>query len=406
MRTRLWVAVVMFILLAISTSFLGGYIAYRNYQLDTSGEISDICGYVIDEEGRPVRGVMVGLDEKTTFTNESGRFLMEEVNVGIITIEFYKAGYVPVEATRLVYPKEDIDGKLEDSVNNISSGEDIILYEEMVVAPYGNSAVKNGSLTINVNTFGFDSLAGRMIGIGNGTGQMTNHTIENGSNSYEIRGNGTIALAAGSMENISIWHFIPGKELNITPWVASLFGIARGFEPPTGRMDIMLELPDDVEDLSLGVLDPLYGFIEVSMDGLSEGQALYLNVTSGIVSIVITGRDVLDITYSDIVVEDGTSVQIELELEKATVSRLQEGLTLGWNYLLAGTYLLVGAAFALGAYLTRRGSKWTFPLIIAFLGFLVRGIYLGPLNLNLILATSIVLILFFSREDFERRKNG
>ncbi|HHD15468.1 MAG TPA: carboxypeptidase regulatory-like domain-containing protein, partial [Euryarchaeota archaeon] len=117
MRTRLWVAVVMFILLAISTSFLGGYIAYRNYQLDTSGEISDICGYVIDEEGRPVRGVMVGLDEKTTFTNESGRFLMEEVNVGIITIEFYKAGYVPVEATRLVYPKEDIDGKLEDSVN-------------------------------------------------------------------------------------------------------------------------------------------------------------------------------------------------------------------------------------------------------------------------------------------------
>ncbi len=130
MRWRITGAFILFIIIAVSTSIYGGLIIYRNHQLDTNDGSTEVTGIVVSSSSDPIQGAIVQLDKSEITTGSDGRFHFRNVSVGMVDLEIYKEGFIPLEIRWLVYPMDELDGDLERSPNNISTERTIELLRE------------------------------------------------------------------------------------------------------------------------------------------------------------------------------------------------------------------------------------------------------------------------------------
>jgi membrane protein implicated in regulation of membrane protease activity len=404
MKKKLWIALVLFVLLSISSLVFGGYVAVRNYQLDTDNGTTKLTGLVEDSAGDPLSDVSLRSGDSQASTDENGIFLLEGVDVGIVIIDIYKPGYVPVELTWLAYPESDIDGDLDNSPNNISTERELVLLRE-IEDRYPSDNPSNGTNELLIDPMTWHGLVGTEIIYGNGSEGGSRHTITNGSNNLDLAGDGTVKISVLGYNRTSIWKQVPGKSLNITWMVLSALGMEDIQYPDRTEFKFTFEDFDEVASFEIEIVDPLgerYIIERSASDWMKNGS---IEVYPGRISVILTGSEVRDLNYMDVLVpEDGTG-SLSIEISEAGTDKILEGMDLGWNYLLAGTYLVFSLVFVLGVYLVMKGKRWTLPFAIALLGFLVRGLFIGPLNLNIVFATVIVIILFTSRDEFAKRES-
>lgn len=403
MRWRVRIVVILFAILSISTCAYGGYIIYRNHYLSTYEGTTELTGLVVYSDDRPVKGAVVRLDEYEVVTGPDGKFNFEDVDVGIVDLEIYKEGYIPLEIRWLAYPRDEVEDDIEDSPNNISIERRIELLLEKEEIDYGEMP-DNGTFSLIVDAPLNSELIGKHFLFGLLDQDPFNETVIPGIRSYQLDGNGSFFVEVPETGERITWRNLPGSETNITPILEKMYGFKDDSPTEKVRLYIAFSQPLDTSQFELEVIDPLEG--PIRYDGVEENvENISLEVYPGLSRIIITGRGIRDREYSNILINSTGENGYEIEVIDAEPERMLEDLDLSWNYTIGGIYIALSIIFIAGIYLSLKGTKWTYILVIALAGFLVRGLYLGPVPLNLIISLVLVMIIIFSKEDIDRRKN-
>lgn len=404
MRKRLWFALILFLLLTVSSLSYAGYIAYRTYQIDSDDGKTILTGIVKRSDGDPIGNVEVTLGDMIIFTDVNGRFTLDGIDSGMVEIEFYKAGYVPLELNYLAYPYDEVKDDLEDSPNNISSEQDLVLLYEMEVL-YPFQKIENGTVEIKFESTADGILSGRHLLYSNGTLPFSNVSIGTGIQTISIDGNGTILFGLVDGERIITWKQVPGRTVDITSELMALASGSESINDSVGRLSIVLDDKGFEGEVELTIIDPLFGedARSIILDGSGE-HLIDLDVNPGSVIVRITGRGVRDREYRDIPTNDTITKELSIEVVKANPDTLLEGLDLTANYYLAAGYGVFSLIFILGAYLVKKGKRWAIPFIIALLGFVTNGFPWVPFHVNMLIASFVIIMIFISREDFAARE--
>ncbi len=402
MRWRITAAFVLFIIIAVSTSIYGGFIIYRNNQLDTNDGSTEIMGIVVSSSSDPIQGAIVQLKESEIITGSDGRFHFRNVSVGMIDLEVYKEGFIPLEIRWLAYPMDELDGDLERSPNNISTERTIELLREREQIKISET-VTNGTFDLIVIGDIYPVMTGRTFEYGPEEDHLKEETIGNETKVLTLDGNGTFIIKVG---NDSIkWKNLPGSETDITNILRFLYGLID--EPGIAKINFTIDLSEPLlgGSFEIELIDPLDGPIRI-YTGTENEMVKNINVSvhPGICSILLSGREIRDREYQEIIINEKSDGSITLDIVEAQPDTMLKDLDLSWNYMIGGVYICLSIIFLTGAFLTLKGYKWTYIIVIALLGFLVRGFYLGSFPLNLIISIVLVLLLLFSREDFEMRR--
>jgi hypothetical protein len=403
MRWRIRIALILFAILSISTFAYGGYVIYRNHYLSTYEGTTDLTGMVVYSDDRPVEGAVVRSDGFETETDSEGKFNLEDVDVGIVDLEIYKKGYIPLEIRWLAYPRDEVENDFEDSPNNISIERriELLLEKEEIVR---EELPENGTFSLMVNPSENSELLGKNFHFGLLGGDTFNETVSPERKSYDLEGNGTFFIEVPGTGERIVWKNLPGSETNITPVLEKMYGFGDDPETEKFRLDIVLSEPLNPSRFELEVIDPLEGSVIFEGEFEKPVENISFHVNPGLGSIILTGRDIRDRKYSNILINSTGENSYEIEVIEAEPERMLEDLDLSWNYTIGGVYLALSIIFIAGIYLTLKGTKWTYILVIALAGFLVRGLYIGPVPLNLIISLILVMIIIFSKEDIDRRK--
>lgn len=401
MNKKLIVVIILFVILAISTIAYSGFIAYRVNQLDTMDEETEVMGFVRDSNGDPLSGVEVTTKFQSTNTSEDGGFYLDMVKVGIVDFEFYLPGYVPVELSWLCYPTSDFEDDLEGSPNNITTEQDITLFREMKTV-YEEDYPENGNIILSYDISSYPEIIGKTLTVSDENGTILETVLEtSGQFTIEVSTNLGFQLTGANLT--FSWQLVPGAIVDITPGLVWM---------STGDPDNLFQKVETTISISGG--EPFQTYIvdiRDPIDGLSptvalvddEGKWEYvIDLNQGRYEVTITGRDIRDIKYvGNNFNENETAV--ELEIISAEPEKILDGLALGPNYILALIMFVIGCLFFLGIYFTVKGKNWILPVAIAFLGFIARGMYIEFINVNMLIASATVILLFLSREVFQER---
>jgi len=199
MRTKKRIAMGLFFLLGLSTLVFGAFIFYVTYELDSLEGRTILTGTVRDTDEIPLEGVNVRCGDRETTSDIDGRWTLHGIDEGLITVEFYKGGFVRFTMKWLAYPLADIEDDIEKSANNISysleeSGLDDIMLkrelEEHEVEVYSNS-----SLPVRIDA-SFPGLSWPdELYYSNGTGEMSSVSLNGKPVMINITGSGSFKVS-------------------------------------------------------------------------------------------------------------------------------------------------------------------------------------------------------------------
>jgi hypothetical protein len=403
MRWKIIAASVVFVLIGLSSLLYGGTIIYRNRQLIEEEGTTQLTGMVVDSEGNAVSGVLVESEDQIMTTGPDGRFLFDGIDVGTVDIDLYKEGYIPVEIRWLAYPLDEVKDDLEGSPNNISTERSIELLLERELIE--TELPENGTFKLIVDTNEGSGIIGNSYSYGLTETSMKMFNVTSGKSEFVLEGNGTFLISGEEETKIMAWRGLPGLEYNITPILMNLSGLPENLEVQT--REIILEFSEQLDggSFEIMILDPLKGTMKI--DTGFPGTLISnvsIPVNDGLCHILFSGRDFRDREFRNIRVSEDSNRTINVEITEADPERILEGLDLPLNYSIGGIYIAMGLVMFTAAYLALGERKWNHLIVIALASFLIRGFYIGPVPINLVLSVMIVLILISTRDIFERRK--
>jgi hypothetical protein len=408
MKGKKKLAIAMFFLLGLSTLVFGGFLLYRTAQVDGWNGTSTVMGVVMDSNEAPLEDVTVSWKGIDTLSGPDGLWILENVDEGLITIEFYKEGFVLKTVKWLVYPLYEIGDDMEDSPNNISKSYDIELQREMENADV--SGYSEGTLSLVVDGSRQELLGYSKLGAGITGDDLEDHQLNGNSITIELEGDGHfhINLDGGG---ILLQGFHPvGSTIDITN---DLIDALDDEEPsqwvgPTGELLLSFLWEEEspvsynyiiIERYSNGTVEP--------RDLETVQDTLRLEIAPGIYRMELTGRDIRDKNIRWLQVDSGGNRTYQIQVEKADVDSEFEDLSVRANYTLSISYMLISFVFFFGGFYIRKEGSWGVLLVLAFIGFLSQGfLTILIFNINHIFALILVIVLISMRGEYNRRRQA
>ncbi len=219
-------------------------------------------------------------------------------------------------------------------------------------------------------------MIGRAFEYGSDEAHLKEETVINETLVLSLEGNGTFIVRVG---NDSIkWKNLPGSATDITNTLEWLYGLRE--DPGITKVKFEIDLSEPLlgGSFEMTLVDPLDGPVRIDTGSKSEMvNNITIYVHSGICSILISGREIRDREYKGIIVNTTSEKTLTLDIIQAEPDTMLENLDLSWNYTIGGVYICLSMIFLTGSFLTVKGYKWTYLIVIALLGFLGKRILPG-----------------------------
>ncbi len=390
------VASILFLFLFLSSIIFGVFLFIRTYEVVSFNGYTTITGLVVSFERRPLEGVEVSCGGSVNRTGVDGTFVLEGVHEGEVKVSFYKPGHHLLDIKWVAYPMSELKGPLGGSVNNISRDLELVLYREFrTEIPYG--PYKNGSLDLVILRGSENGTLPESIQISNGTGFFT-FALMKGRNRITVQGNGSFSIRSNSTGPVIRAFYPVGNEIDITGQFIELItegvtewssngSICLNLSFPKGDTTIMIESFDH-NGKSL-VTAPI-------LLDKEKGQTLMdIMLPSGVYTIRISGKDVLDTYYADLPVIEYRKTNVTIILIPGGKDMVHGGLNVDGNYNLAALNIILGMIFLLGGVLALRNGSWFMMVTIAFLGFISNGIIPFFIDMNHVVSLLLLLLSMF-----------
>lgn len=410
MRTKKRIAMGLFFLLGLSTLVFGAFIFYVTYQLDSLDGRTVLMGIVQDTDEFPLEGVQVKCGDRDTVTDDDGKWTLNGVDEGLVTIEFYKEGFVRYTLKWLAYPLDDLGDDRENSANNISYSlkeskmDDIMLKKEL--EEYEVSTYTNSTLSVRVDvSFRGLSWASDLF-YSNGTGEMSSIALNAEPVIVAVQGNGNFKVSF--LEDgpfVTGFHPVHG-DIDITGAMTELV---------SSNMDVLWEGDKGGLNLTISSFEEHHGVKLVVFDKMKEREQDSRELASptdvrfvlppGVYSLKVYSRAYRDMVLEDIVIEEGSTESIDVFLLEADVEKDLENLSVKANYTLAVSYMVISLVLFFGGLYLKKGGSWAVLLILAFVGFLSKGLIdLYIFNINSLIAIILVIVLFSLRSEYNLKR--
>ncbi|MGA1820426.1 MAG: carboxypeptidase-like regulatory domain-containing protein [Thermoplasmatota archaeon] len=410
MRTKKRIAMGLFFLLGLSTLVFGAFVFYVTYELDSLDGRTVLTGMVLDTDEVPLQGVTVRCGDREASSGTDGKWSLNGVDEGLVTVEFYKDGFVRFTLKWLAYPLSDLGDDIEESANNISyslkeSGlDDIMLKREMEMNEV--STYSNGTLSVRVDA-SFRGLSGASeLFYSNGTGEMGSIALNAEPVVMEVRGNGNFRVSL--IENgpfVSGFHPVSG-EIDITSEMMGLVSKNESvvWEGQDGGLNISMSAYEDRHPVSIVIHNRISDEVVDTRNLASPSDARFV-LPPGVYSMKVHSRAYRDMVWQDIVIEEGSVVKLDVYLPEADVEAEFDDLSVKANYTLAVSYMVISLVLFFGGYYMKKGGSWAVLLILAFVGFLSKGLIdLYIFNINSLIAIILVIVLFSIRSEYNLKR--
>ena len=391
--------------LGLSTMAFSLTIGYYTYQIDTfSGETS-IVGTVIDSSGMPLEGVKVESDGIINNSDENGFWKLVGVKEGKINVDFYLPGYIKSRYNWIAYPMSWIKNEtLNGSSNDLSDGEEIILYRETDWEDIDVIDDVCFDIHIWLNLSNVNALGN--LSISNETGEWNGESISEGENTYRIKGGGAFSIRSFLVPGVIHGFNTVNDSLNLTDEIIKLIAAEGKVLPGEGKLTI--GFGDDLNETEAVVIScydiNLGSYFNRTIPSDEIGNNLTLDLTAGSYNVSISGESFIDRGFSRIDINEGIYEYIEVNITKAQVNIFLEELSVRANYMVMVYYIVLSMFLLYGIYIAGKGTSWMGFVLLSFISFLSRGIpTIGPINFNIILATVLVMVAFIMRSDFLTR---
>ncbi|MGA1822833.1 MAG: carboxypeptidase-like regulatory domain-containing protein [Thermoplasmatota archaeon] len=411
--TKRKAAMILFIVISISTLLFSGYLIYYTYQVGTFSGTTTVHGRIVDVNGDPLEGVMVVQDDMTTVTDSGGYWVLEGVDEGLITIRCYKEGYVPYRTEWLAYPDEErwIGSSESDSPNNLSVYSDIELRKEITYIDMDDG--EEGSLEVFLTVDPVMNVTGRTLRLTDGVnGEVEPHRLDDGVNRFTIETDGFFSIGVdGNNTSLTGYHPLEGT-IDITASFREMVLINESvtWEPSDAYLNINLNHSFDPGSINISIRSGRYNTSIVLDAGLDNGEtgAASRNITipPGTYSVEITGIDIRDIGFENITMVEGEVLPLKYDLLEGDVLVGYSQRSTDINYIYALFYIIMAGAMIYGSIRVRKEeSSWAPLIILAFLGFFTRGpIDLYIFNINGILSLALLILIIYIRRDIIKKK--
>lgn len=392
-------------ILGLSTLFFSLTIGYYTYQVDTFSGETNIVGTVYDSSGMPLEGVKVESEGVMNHSDENGFWKLDGVRAGKINVDLYLPGFIRCRYNWIAYPMDWIEkGIINKSYNDLSEGEDIILYRETYWEEYDGKDEITLELRIWLNRSTVKRLGN--LSISNETGEWNEISLSEGENMYSVLGGGAFSLKSSLVPGeINGFNSVNGS-VNVTDEIIQLLEKGGTILPDEGKLTIGfgndLNETGDVEVSCFEINLRSYFNKTISSNELEDNYTL--DLIAGSYNVTITGESFIDRGFSRVNINEGKSECIEVNITKAQVDILYDGLSVRANYGLMVYYFVLSMFLLYGIYLARKGTSWLGFVLLCFISFLSRGIpTIGPININILFATVLVIVAFMMRADFLMR---
>jgi hypothetical protein len=333
---------------------------------------------------------------------------LEGVPEGLVTLEFYKPGYVVYSLKWLAYPLDDFDD-IKESPNNISysftegGSSDIQLQreiEQIMIDEY-----QNGTLTLSFVKDGSGALNISELFISNGKDDLSAVSIDHADPSIEVIGDGSFKVGLNE-EGPFLTGFHPvGYEIDITAEIIELAGSLDDvvWSGNSSNLQITVMNEEPYGKLQFRLIDNITGDL-VGTYPYHDQSGIGFGIAPGIYDVEITGRELRDRFLRSIILNESEQRYLTVTLEEGDVDEDLD-LSIKGNYIVAVAYLGIALVMFFGAIYLRRGGSWAVLLILAFVGFLSRGLIdLYIININQLLAIALIVVLFSIRSEHNRKR--
>jgi len=396
----------LFLFLFISSVTFGVSLFIRTYEVLSFNGQTVITGQVLSTERIPLEGVEISCGGSVNRTGDDGNFFLEGVPEGEIRVTLFKPGHLLLEVRWLAYPLNELGGPLEGSVNNISRDIELVLYREFrTEQPYG--PYSNGTLDIIIRKDMGDSPFPDSIRVSNGTKFIT-YPLLSDRNEISVIGNGTFMIRTTPTGPVLRSFHPVGCEVDVTDPLLKLItdsatewhfkgSICLNLSSLAGPTTVLIEiLAHDGTVVMAG-----YSF----HDADKVQTVLEMDRPTGVYTVRVSGKDVIDMNFEDIPVTEGGRAFVNISLASGGKDVVYEGLKVEGNYHMAALNIVLGSIFLLGAVLALRDGSWFMMVPIALMGFISNGIIPSPIDLNHIVSSIllITLMLIFKQERTRRR---
>lgn len=410
MRTKRKIAMGLFFLLGLSTLLFGAIVLYMTYDLDSLNGRTVLTGDVRDTNDLPIEGAEIRCDDRKTLSDEYGRWTLNGVPEGLVTVDIYHPGYVRLSIKWLAYPLSEMKDGMNKSPNNLtysleqSADDGIVLKREMEVLE--NSFYAEGDLTLSVDRSALGPGDLMEIFYSNGTQDPIAQPLGEGITRMVVSGNGSFRMSFDpDGPFLSGFHPVPG-EINVTDALEKMIASGRDLEWSgiPGILNISMETSEEKHGSKITIRNNLTGEVLVSRD-LDHPEDVTFTMPPGVYLMEVTSRFYRDILVTGVVVSEGSREEIMVDLEKADTESLLKDLSVKGNFTVAVSYMLISLVLFFGGYYLKKGGSWAVLLILAFVGFLSRGpIDLFIFNINSFLAIALVVVLFSMRGEYNLMK--
>lgn len=399
-------ASLLFIFLFISSTIFGAVLFKRTYEVLSFNGRTAITGLVESSEGRPMEGVEVSCEGSINRTTVEGKFFLEGVPEGEVKVTLFKPGHLLLELRWVAYPLDELDGPIERSVNNISRDIELVLYREIgTELPFG--PYSNGTLNLVIRKATETGPLPDSIQVSNGTEYLT-HLLVTGRNEIPVMGNGTFMIRPNTTGPVlSSFHPV-GDDVDVTESILRLITGTATEWPYNGYICLNLSFKAGPTTVLIEIFahDGTVIMEAASFLDMDKVQTKFeMELPSGIYSVRVSGKDVLDKNFEDLPVTEGGRTFMNISLVPGGKDVVHEGLDVEGNYYMAALNIVLGSLFLLGTALALKEGSWFIMVPIAFLGFISNGIVPSLVDLNHIasLLLLFVLMLIFKHERTRRR---
>ncbi|MBN1389891.1 MAG: carboxypeptidase regulatory-like domain-containing protein [Candidatus Thermoplasmatota archaeon] len=410
MKTKKNIAMGLFFLLGLSTLVFGAFIFYVTFDLDSMDGRTILTGEVKDTDDEPLEGVHVICQDRETFSDENGQWTLNGVPEGLVNVDLFDPGYVRLSIKWLAYPFEEVKDDLGKSANNLSysfeqSGDEgIILKREMVEYDLDHYSI--GNLTINVGASISDLGTFTEILFSNGTKELRSQPISAGITTMIVSGIGSFKLGFDEQGPfLTGFHPVPG-EIDVTTALKDMIihDQDREWSGRNGILNVTMVTEDEIHDLNIMIKDFFTG-MSVSQRVLGSPIDSVFILAPGVYTIEVTSRSYVDSLWSAVVMGEGSTEEMEIQLFMADTETRLDDLSVKGNFTIAVSYMAISLVLFFGGYYTKKDGSWAVLLILAFVGFLSRGLIdLFIFNINSLIAIVLVVILFTMRGEYNKMR--
>jgi hypothetical protein len=398
----------LFFLLGLSTLVFGAFVFYMTYELDNLDGRTVLVGNVLDSKDQPLEGVHIICEDRETVTDWNGEWILNGIPEGLVTLEFYKPGYVVYTLKWLAYPMDDFDD-IKESPNNISysfkegGSSDLQLKREMELIEIDD--YQNGTLTLKFERDGSEVLNVTELFISNGQDPVLSVPVTGIDPTLEVAGDGSF-LVGFVEDGPFLTGFHPaGFEIDITQELLTLSISGNDVEWGGGIGSIVVEIsyPDPTGQVRAVLINNLTSEI-IDYSTTNDPSTITFTTIPGVYNLELTGREIRDTQLGSIIINDSKQRVLDTTLKEGDVDD-ELDLSIKGNYIVSVAYLGIALVMFFGAIYLKRGGSWAVLLILAFVGFLSRGLIdLYIININQLLAIALIVVLFSIRSEHNRKR--